>query len=407
MMNLKKYIDSPIPSVENAAKLAVVLGIFFTPIGTAPANIFCALAIIFWFAAGGYKKRFEDLKVNYLAGSTLALIFIIVIGSTYSSADFNDIYFQLTKYSKLFLILIVISLFKEKKWRDLGVNAFAASMLITLLLSLGSVFLSIPLVKGGAGNHYVFKDHIAQNLMMSFFVILMLTKSFYETRVTVKLVYLFVAVIAAVDILFLVQGRTGYFSLLLGLLILAGFFFPMRRWPVLIIAGTLCVSGVFYFSDNFSSRLNLAVLEYKNQESNELTSVGQRVEFFKKSIVLIKERPLFGWGTGAYGKEFCRVAISPEWCQAGKAHPHNQFLSFGVQFGILGIIFYLAFLGSIVKAAEKFDSADKALLIGLLGILIVDSFFHAPLFLVAEAQFFILMLGILSAGSLVQKNHGK
>lgn len=403
MMNLRYYVEKPIPFLDNAAKIALVLGIFFTPIGTAPANIFCALAIFFGFIAGGYKQRFEDIRENIFAWATLALLFLIFVGAIYSDADLDNIKFQLAKYAKLLIIFLAISLLKERKWRVIGVNAFAVSMLITLLLSVGSIFLSIPFVKGGDGNHFVFKDHIAQNLMMSFFVLFMLMKSRYEPRRFMRSVYFCTAIIAAVNILFFVQGRTGHISLILIILIFIIFAIPMRNWLIWIAGSILCISSVFYFSDNFSNRFQLAVAEYKNQDSNELTSVGQRVEFFKKSVVLIKERPLFGWGTGAYGKEFCRVAISPEWCQAGKAHPHNQFLSFGVQLGFFGIFCYLFFIGAAAKVAKKLDSSERVLLIGLLGTLVVDSFFHAPLFLVAEAQFFILMLGLFSAGNISDK----
>lgn len=403
MMNLRYYVEKPISSFDNTAKIALVLGIFFTPIGTAPANIFFALAIFFGFIAGGYKQRFEDIRENIFAWATLALLLLIFVGAIYSSADLDDIKFQLGKYAKLLIIFLAISLLKEKKWRVIGVNAFAVSMLITLLLSVGSIFLSIPFVKGGDGNHFVFKDHIAQNLMMSFFVLFMLMKSRYEPRRFMRSVYFCTAIIAAVNILFFVQGRTGHISLILIILIFIIFAIPMRNWLIWIAGSILCILSVFYFSDNFSNRFQLAVAEYKNQDSNELTSVGQRVEFFKKSVVLIKERPLFGWGTGAYGKEFCRVAISPEWCQAGKAHPHNQFLSFGVQLGFFGIFCYLFFIGAAAKVAKKLDSSERVLLIGLLGTLVVDSFFHAPLFLVAEAQFFILMLGLFSAGNISDK----
>jgi O-antigen ligase len=181
----------------------------------------------------------------------------------------------------------------------------------------------------------------------------------------------------------------------------------LKKWWLCLVSAILFLLASFYLSDNFSDRLKLTVAEYKNQDSNELTSVGQRLEFFKKSVVLIKERPLFGWGTGAYGKEFCRVAISPEWCEAGKAHPHNQFLAFGVQLGLFGLFLYILFLSSAVQLARKLDKPENVMLTGLVGILVVDSVFHAPLFLVAEAQFFILMLGLLAAGNYTNRSHEK
>jgi O-antigen ligase len=139
----------------------------------------------------------------------------------------------------------------------------------------------------------------------------------------------------------------------------------------------------------------LAATEFQNKDSKQLTSVGQRVEFFTKSLELIKEKPIFGWGTGSYAQQFCRVAISDEWCQAGKFHPHNQFMAIGVQLGLLGIGIFIYFLWSAIEIARKLDLSLKVLALGLIATLIVDSFLHAPLFLVGEAQFFIIMLGLL------------
>ena len=151
--------------------------------------------------------------------------------------------------------------------------------------------------------------------------------------------------------------------------------------------------------------MELAVTEFKQQDKKELSSVGQRVEFFKKSVELIKERPVLGWGTGSYAKEFCRVAITEEWCQAGKFHPHNQFMAFGVQLGLLGIFAYCVFLWSATKLASQFSLPEKVLGISLIATLIVDSVLQAPLVLVTEAQFFTLLLALMMSAQTY--NHSK
>lgn len=86
-MDLRQYFEKPVVFLNNAAKGALVLGIFFTPLGTASANIFIALTVFLWLVAGGYKERFEDLRRNYVAWATLALLFLIFAGIFYSSAE--------------------------------------------------------------------------------------------------------------------------------------------------------------------------------------------------------------------------------------------------------------------------------------------------------------------------------
>jgi O-antigen ligase len=281
-------------------------------------------------------------------------------------------------------------------------------MLITLLLSLTSVIFPLNFIKGTFGgasnNHFVFKDHIAQNLLMSYFVLVMLVKSQETPSIVNKFISIGIAFLAIIDIVFFVQGRTGYISLAANIVLFLVYFSPRKKIG-LYIALTLFISFLLFgFSKNFTSRIELAAAEFQNKDSKQLTSVGQRVEFFTKSLELIKEKPILGWGTGSYAQQFCRVAISDEWCQAGKFHPHTQFMAIGVQLGLLGIGIFIYFLWSAIEIAKKLDLSQKVLALGLIATLIVDSFLHAPLFLVSEAQFFIIMLGLLLPNHFSEKS---
>ncbi len=395
----KIYECSPIVYLDTAAKFLLICSVFFMPIGTAPTNIFIVLTLAAWLLAGGFKERLSIFHNNYFSYAVLILYGLLLIGALYSTGDISDIKFQLAKYLKLLFLLVAMSLLQEKKWQQWALNAFMLAMIITLALSLISVLTPLSFVKGTAGgpsdNHFVFKDHIAQNLLMSFFVLLMLIRSQTAASRNLAAVYLLVAALAIIDIVFFVQGRTGYISLAFNISIFIFFYAPPNRRILWLAAAVIVGFVCFHLSSNFSSRIELAVSEFQKQDAKELTSVGQRVEFTKKSLELIKEHPFFGTGTGSYAKEFCRVAISAEWCEAGRHHPHNQFLAFGVQLGLVGILAYLAFLGSALHQARRFALPEKVLCIGLLGTMLTDSILHAPLFLVTETQFFVLMLAIM------------
>ncbi len=393
---------------EFLAIASYICSIFFMPIGTAPTFLFMALSIFFWITSGNYTKKFNLLINNKFAQSVVILIFIFFLGSIYSNAEYDEIIYQILKYTKLFFILIGLSLVTDKKWQKIGINVFCIAMLITLFLSLTSVIFPLSFVKGTAGgasnNHFVFKDHIAQNLLMSYFALVMLVKSQETPKILIKYISFVIALLAIIDIVFFVQGRTGYISLVINILLFIIYFSPRKKIWLYIILAVISSSILFGLSKNFTSRIELAATEFQNKESKELTSVGQRVEFFKKSLELIKERPILGWGTGSYAQQFCRVAISEEWCQAGKFHPHNQFMAIGVQIGLLGIGVFLYFLWSAIETARKLDLHQKVLALGLISTLIVDSFLHAPLFLVSEAQFFIIMLGLLLPNHFSEKS---
>jgi O-antigen ligase len=395
------YFNIPNSRLELLARLFLVASFFVLPISTAATNVFMGLTLIAWLAAGGYKARLNQSHGHWFAYAVVGLFLIICAGSLYSTGSQSDILYQIHKYARLLFILPAITLLQDEKWRERALIAFSASMLLTLALSMISVVWPLSFVLGTANgpsnNHFVFKDHIAQNLMMSFFAFFLAVKARFTIDAKAKVILFFMAALAALNVLFFVAGRTGFLSLALNAIVFI-FFLGNRKQK---IAGILMLVAVvlltFQFSENFNNRMTLAVTEFKSQESKELTSVGQRVEFFKKSIQLIKEKPLLGFGTGSYAKEFCRVADSAEWCEAGKFHPHNQFIAFGVQLGAMGILAYLVFIAAAAKLAFQQNGFFRICSAGLIATLVADSITHAPLFLVTEAQFFILIFSAFLA----------
>lgn len=405
------YLTSPNPSIDRGAKFLLLAAVFCMPISTAATNIFMGLTLLAWLISGGFHERFVSLRSNWFAVGTVGLFLMICAGSFHSTGETEDILFQIHKYAKLLFMLPAITLMKDDEWRHRALLAFSTAMLITLALSLISVVWPLSIVRGTAGgasdNHFVFRDHIAQNLMMSFFALVLAVKGRFARTSSKKMLYLILAALCIIDILFFVAGRTGYVSLVLNALVFLFFLGSVKQRGgallVCILIGILTVQ----FSNTFKSRINLAITEFQNQDKKDLSSVGQRIEFIKKGAQLIAERPVIGFGTGSYKKEFCRVADTDEWCFAGGFHPHNQFIAFGVQLGAVGIIGYLLYMLAGVLQALRFTGEQKILAIGLIATLFADSLFHAPLFLISEAAFFILMLSILMVGPVEKLEPGK
>jgi O-antigen ligase len=395
---LSEYFNAPIRQLDMLARIFLVISLFVLPISTAATNVFMGLTLIAWLVAGGYKARLIQLHGHWFAYAVGILFVVICLGATYSSGSQSDILFLLKKYSKLLFILPAISLLQDEKWQQRALMAFSASMVLVLFLSLASVIWPLPFVLGTANgpgsSHHVFKDYIAQNLLMSFFAFFLAVKAQFANDLKSRIVLFSLAALAVVDVLFFVAGRTGYVSLALNAIVFIFFLSTIKKKIIGIILIFIVAVITLQLSTNFNNRVSSAVTEFKAQEKKELTSIGMRVEFFKKSIQLYQEKPFFGFGTGSYAYEFCRVADSAEWCDAGRFHPHNQFLAFLVQLGAIGLLAYLAFIAAAIKSATNQTRLPQICSVGLVATLIADSITHAPLFLVTEAQFFILLFSV-------------
>ncbi|NVO19078.1 MAG: O-antigen ligase family protein [Bacteroidetes bacterium] len=82
---------------------------------------------------------------------------------------------------------------------------------------------------------------------------------------------------------------------------------------------------------------------YKYHNNPNSSSLIQRLEYWKASILLLKEHPLIGVGTGdvptAFELEYKRMnsLLDPQY----RLRAHNQYLSIAVAFGILGLCWFL------------------------------------------------------------------
>jgi len=136
------------------------------------------------------------------------------------------------------------------------------------------------------------------------------------------------------------------------------------------------------------------------------TSMGQRYMFWRYSLELIAEKPLFGHGTGSFAKEYERIA-STETMMA--KNPHNEFLMVSVQLGVVGLLIYLGFLASQYFLSKKLADQEKYVAQGLLLTLIITSLFNTPIMDHAEGHWFLMMIALcyasLSTGLNAEINH--
>lgn len=113
-----------------------------------------------------------------------------------------------------------------------------------------------------------------------------------------------------------------------------------------------------------------------NKEYN-FSTIGQRFEYWRNAIFVIKKYPIIGVGTGDVNEamnkayEERKTKLKPEL----RFRAHNQYLSFGVAFGIAGILFFIFILvaAPIVAKAFRYKTFLVFYAIALLSMLTEDT----------------------------------
>jgi O-antigen ligase len=73
------------------------------------------------------------------------------------------------------------------------------------------------------------------------------------------------------------------------------------------------------------------------------TPAGERIEYWRKSMIIVGRAPVFGHGTGSIREQFHQVAAGRTGMAAlVAANPHNQILATAIQLGLIGTVVLLA-----------------------------------------------------------------
>ncbi len=396
-------LHQPYPTLDRWARYLLVAMIFSVPLSTAATNLLKFSLLLCWIAAGGFLARWQVLRRHPLAWAAIGLYGVVVLSSLWSPAPLEAAMFQWSKYSKILMVLPAITLLQESRWRERAIDSFLLAMGLTLAASYLHVFWAFPgaqaTQQGASDNHFVFKNHIEQNIMMSFLVLVALFRSMYAASTRARVAWAGVAAAAIVNIVFFVNGRTGHLTLA-AVVALAIFMAVPRGKRLLAVATTVVLAGALAMtSSNLQHRWLTVENEVEQRDVNGLnTSSGQRMEFWLKSVDLIREKPMLGWGTGAYGRAFCGVASSEQWCRVGaESHPHNQTLYLGVESGALGIAALWLLQLLPLWMARAYPLRERVPIVGLTLILWIDGLFNVPFYAFTEAFFFTMMLAALLA----------
>jgi len=139
--------------------------------------------------------------------------------------------------------------------------------------------------------------------------------------------------------------------------------------------------------------------QYK--EHHAVTSSGERVEFYKKSLAFIRQAPVIGHGTGSMGVLFGQAAIGKIGSAASPSNnPHNQTFAVAIQLGLVGaLVLWAMWLAHLLL----FRGSGLVEWIGLVIVVqnIVGSLFNSHLFDFDQGWTYVLGVGV--AGGMALK----
>jgi O-antigen ligase len=380
---------------------AVALG-FSISISVALDSLLALVILLACLLTVGYRGKSDAIRANPVAWLAIVLFFFYLIGCAYSIGNQEDMLTGFGKASRLMFIPLLLIVFQDEVTRRRAWYGFIGAMLLTLVLSYLLWLGLLPqwgFIRGSAANPTIFKLHITHNLFMAFTAFACAVQARHAATPRRRGIWAALALLAAFNVLFMVQGRTGHL-VLLALLVYLGIVWLRWKGVAIALAAIAVLAALAYAlpSSSLHQRAVLAFHEFSAAQPDvaATTSVGQRMEFYRNTLEIVRQRPLLGAGTGGF-----RQAYAEQVRDTGRVathNPHNEYLMVAAQLGLAGLLLLLALFAVQWHAAARLPTMREQILArGMVLSVMVASAVSSTLIDHAEGWFYVWMSGLLFA----------
>jgi O-antigen ligase len=398
------------------ADIFAILAALTLPWSTSVVAIFvlCWLGAVAWAMDWRAYGRLLTLPISYLP---FALVGLALVGVLWSDAAWSERFYAVSPTLKL---LVLPGLFYHFERSSRGMWVLAAFLVsCALLMAMSwlvaidpSLSLKAPDEPGGRG--IFVKNYIDQSqefalcaVALAYPIIGLLRTS----RIWQALVLGAISLGFVVNMAFVIVSRTAMVTIPIMLAVFALLHLKWRT-SLLIFGGLAVMAGLaFATSPPLQQTTDAFVSDYLRYKNENLpTSVGLRLEYWRKSLRFFADAPLIGNGTGSTLGLFKRAATGEEDRATAKVigNPHNQTLAVAVQWGTAGVLLlYAMWLTHLLM----FRGDGLASWIGLLVVVqnIFTSLFNSHIFDFHEGWMYVFGVGIAGGMTLAagKRNAGR
>ena len=392
-------LASMAPYANRAARVSAVALGFSIPISVALDNWLLATILVLFLASADYREKLATIDGNRVALAALALFALLATGIVWGERDAGLA--MLGKYLDLAFVPIFIILFHAENTRRHAWLALAAALVLTLVLSYlmwGGILTANGILRGDRNNPQVFKDYLAQNVLMAFGSFLFAHFALHAQSLRSRMSWSVLALLAAVNVMVMMHGRTG--QLILAALALH-FTYSAWRWrgALLAVAGITVVVVALALGPASASRMSRTLDEWRDWRPGQATqtSTGLRLEWYQHSLAIVRDHPVIGVGTGGFAKAYASRVAGTELTPT--TNPHNEYLNITIQLGVIGLaaLLYLFYCEWRV-AASLTTTHERQLARGLVITFVIGCLFNSLLMDHTEGLLFAWASGLLFAG---------
>ena len=404
-MNVTAIQSSPVAAWRDptawskTSDIVAVLLALSLPWSTSLVGIFGAIFVLTLTPTIEWRPFIDSVR-RPASALPIALFALAVVGMLWSDAPWGVRNYAVGQVAKLLMLPLLIYHF-QRSARGMWVCwAFLISCVLMMLMSwLVMLYPGLALKQVNAERGIFVKNYINQSQEFALCAVALVYPVYTLLRSGKTWQALLLAAIAASFILnmaFVVVSRTVMVTLPVMLAVFAQIHLP-RRTSLMILVAAIAAAGLAWtVSPQLQKKTETFVSDYREYKATDAkTSMGLRLEYWRKSLIFVGEAPFAGHGTGSTEGLFKRAAVGTDDFAAGVIinNPHNQTLNVAVQWGSIGIVvLYALWLVHLML----FRGDGLIAWIGFMTVLqnMLTSLFNSHLFDFHEGWMYVLGVGV-------------
>lgn len=353
-----------------AGQWCAVASLFAVPLNKPATNITIGLAIIFSVLGSNVRQRWLEAARHPVAQGALVwwgVLMLSALHTWYATSSFPNMgtYVWACCYPLAFG-----SLLQAATWRRRALLAFAAAVLLVLLVSCGMAVGMIPQQSDALTSPFmrntVFKEYTQQGMATLTLASMAMAIAVATQSSRVRGCCLFVAALALVNVTLMLESRTTYLTLI-PLVLYWLWQFVVRRRPgtrvllassMLAVVALLLVWSTPFIQKRFVQSIPQEISLYVNH--GQPTSTGIRLELWRRTLPIIASAPLFGHGLHEWAPLY-RASIEgvPHFEAFDMGHPHQDMLLIAAEQGLTGLAIYLFLLLALARYLRHLDRPER------------------------------------------------
>jgi len=405
MQNYRSIIQYRLPSfaVFSVSFLAfsVSLGVAMVSI----AKLLLLIAVLGQFIKDVRNRSFPTLKSwPQVTWWIVAAMAWMSLSGLWTEAGTPEAMAGWGRHSRILWFLAVFYLLRTPALALLSLKWFVAGMVI-MMLSSWALFAGLPVPWATAqvlpSMGIVHGSTLEQPVLLTLLAVVVWFMRDHWPKGSWRWAPIVVLLLTVINVFFVMTGRSGFLAILVFITMAAWWQLP-QKWRWLVVGLPFALTALMMqISPRFEAKTSQVISDVSIYRQGSIqASQAQRLDYWHRSLLAMKESPLLGHGVGSWRMSYHRVGgLQVD----APSNPHQQYLLWVVESGAVGLFLFLGILVAQLKDAYALPDNARQTLLTVTAIAAVMGLMNCPYFGAGMGECLVYLAACLLALKNIQQ----